>query len=253
MLKNLSPILVLLLFNFCFAEGLVHSAELKVNINAIAIDPGFGGNEHGPSGCDGNEMAKDLNLRIAKKVAEKIKNDLGLKVIMTRDTDKDICLDERLSVAYSNKANLFISIHTNGTDNPSVAGIEAYFLNLASDPEEISKAAKENAADPGNVPQLESILSDLMLNARIHESELLARNVQTSLFKHLKQKNKKLVNRGVKQAPFYLLIGSNMPAILIETGFITNPIECIFLRSDEYQDEISIGIVEGIRTYMNNR
>jgi N-acetylmuramoyl-L-alanine amidase len=229
--------------------SIVHALQTKIGL--IAIDPGFGGNITGPSGCDNEVFAKTINLQIAKKVATKIEEDLRIDVMLTRNSDEYISLEERTSLANTKNADLLISIHTNGSEYASVSGIETFILNLAIDDEVITIAASKNTKDPKNIAELDSILQELMQYSNVTYSDLLARNVHNHMFEHLREKNENLLNRGIKQAPFYILLGSVMPSIIIETGFITNPEECKLLSSEDYQEDISIGIVEGVRAYIN--
>ena len=251
----LATICISLMPIWCNAEDLSHSIadSLQTKVRLIAIDPDFGGNRSGPPGCDNKIYAKDINLQIAKKVAERIKKDLGINVLLTRDDDVDVSLEERCTFANTNKADLFISISTNGIENPSASGIETYFLNLVSDSDSIRIAAMENTKSDKNATELEAILTDLIQNTKVNESDLLANSVQSHLCDKLKEKNKKIKNRGTKKAPFYVFLGAEMPAIVVNPGFITNPIECNLLSSQEYQDDISIGIVNGIRAFIMER
>jgi N-acetylmuramoyl-L-alanine amidase len=226
---------------------------LQTKIKLIAIDAGFGGKKTGPSGCDGTVFAKTINLQIAKKVAKRINDELEINVILTRSTDKDISLEERTNIANTNNADLLISIHTNGSEYSSASGIETYMLNLGTDDEVITMAAIANEANPKNIVELDSIIQDLMQNSKVRESDQLAKNIQKCLINQLGVINTNLRNRGVKQAPFYILIGADMPAIIIQAGFVTNPAECKLLKSDEYQEEISIGIANGINAFKKER
>ena len=256
MLKTVVTIISIIFIPIlCDAKDLSKSIAyaLQTKIRLIAIDPGFGGKNTGPSGCDGTVFAKTINLQIAKKVAKRINDELEINVILTRSTDKDISLEERTSIANTNNADLLISIHTNGSEYSSATGIETYMLNLATDDEVITMAATANATNQKNIAEMDSIIQDLMQNSKVRESDLLAKNVQECLINQLGVINTNLRNRGVKQAPFYILIGADMPAIIIQVGFITNPAECKLLESDEYQEEISIGIVKGISAFKKER
>ena len=144
----------------------------------------------------------------------------------------------------------FISIHTNASRNKSAYGIETYFLNLATDDEAIRVAARENATSTKNISDLQTILNDLMQNAKINESSRLASHVQESICSHLGGKFTMIRNKGVKQAPFYVLLGAQMPAILVETSFISNKRECERLNNPAYQDMLCEAIVTGIKNYI---
>jgi len=169
---------------------------------------------------------------------------------MTRNSDKYLTLEERTAIANTKNADLFISIHTNAHLNKNAFGIETYFLNLATDNEAILVAARENATSTKNISDLQTILNDLMQNAKVNESSRLAYYVQNSLFENLRKKYRKIKNKGVKQAPFYVLMGAQMPSILIETSFISNPRECKRLTTSKYQDSLCNAVVKGIRKYI---
>jgi N-acetylmuramoyl-L-alanine amidase len=184
-------------------------------------------------------------------LAKKIKAELGLEVILTRNRDRFLTLEERTAFANTKNADLFISIHTNASRDRRAYGIETYFLNLATDEEAIRVAAMENATSTKNISDLQKILFDLMQNAKINESSRLAAYVQSSMVRHLKNKRySRVKSKGVKQAPFYVLLGAQMPSILIETAFISNSRECKRLVNPKFQDRLVVGIVQGIRNYI---
>ena len=220
-------------------------------VKLICIDAGFGGKDTGAR-C-GDVYAKNINLQIARKISSKIENELGLHVVMTRKDDKYISLEERVAIANTAGADLLLSIHTNASKDSSASGIETFVLNLAIENDAIRIAASENQTSPKNIADMDSILTELMQNAKINESEFFARITQKKLFEHLHKRHRHIKNRGVKQAPFYILLGAEMPSIMVQTGFLTNPIECKLLSSDEYQEDISDGIVEGVSAFIKER
>ncbi|MCD6586373.1 MAG: N-acetylmuramoyl-L-alanine amidase, partial [Desulfobacteraceae bacterium] len=148
------------------------------------------------------------------------------------------------------RGDLFISIHANASRNKRAFGIETYFLNLTTDDESITVAARENATSEKNISELQTILNDLLQNAKINESSRLATYVQKELCHTMKKKYNRIKDKGVKRAPFYVLIGAQMPAILIETSFISNKTECQRLKDTTYQRTLCDGIVNGIRRYI---
>lgn len=251
----ISLIVILLSLDVYNAGDLSQSIakQLQTKVSLIAIDPGFGGSEHGPSGCNGAVVSKDINLKIAKKLSEQIRTELGMEVVLTRQSDTYLSPEERTDFINSKEADILISIHTNGSTHLSAFGIETFVLNLSTDSEAIRIAAMQNSTSTRNIADMDAMLQDLMSNAKVSESALLAENVQKHLCNHLNAKYNKIKNRGVKQAPFYMLLGADMPSIMILTGFITNSDECNQLRADEYQENISIGIVNGIRSYIEER
>jgi N-acetylmuramoyl-L-alanine amidase len=169
---------------------------------------------------------------------------------MTRSTDRYLTLEERTAIANTKNADLFVSIHTNSARSRKAYGIETYFLNLATDEDAILVAARENATSTKNISDLQTILSDLMKNAKINESSRLAGHVQTEMVGYLKKRYSRIRSKGVKQAPFYVLLGAQMPAILVETSFISNPRECKRLIDPKYQDHLAEAIAEGIVSYV---
>lgn len=224
--------------------------QFSLGVSRIVIDPGHGGRDYGAPGYYKGVHEKDIVLQIGKKLAAKIRKELGCEVLMTRTTDKYLTLEERTAFANTKNADLFISIHTNAIRDKRAYGIETYFLNLATDEDAIRVAAFENATSTKNISDLQSILTDLMQNAKINESSRLAGNVQDFLTKNLKMHYKHVRSKGVKQAPFYVLLGAEMPAVLIETSFISNPRECKRLKSARYQERLCDGIIKGIKGYI---
>jgi N-acetylmuramoyl-L-alanine amidase len=225
--------------------------QLALGVRRVVIDPGHGGKDYGAPGYLKGVHEKQVALQIARKLAKKIKAELGLEVILTRNRDRFLTLEERTAFANTKSADLFISIHTNASRDRRAYGIETYFLNLATDEEAIRVAAMENATSTKNISDLQKILYDLMQNAKINESSRLAAYVQSSTIRHLKNKRySRVKSKGVKQAPFYVLLGAQMPSILIETAFISNARECRRLVNPKFQERLAEGIVEGIRNYI---
>jgi N-acetylmuramoyl-L-alanine amidase len=224
--------------------------QFQLGVKRIVIDPGHGGQDAGAPGYEKGVFEKDVVLSIAKKLAEKVEKELGVEVIMTRSDDTFITLEERTQIANRKKADLFISIHTNATLNKSAYGIETYFLNLARDKDSVAVAARENATSEKNISDLQSILDSLMRNTKITESSKLATYVQDSMVRNLSKSYEQVNSKGVKQAPFYVLLGARMPAILVETSFISNERECKRLTDAEYQVKLCDAIVDGVRAYI---
>jgi len=225
--------------------------QFALSVKKIVIDPGHGGSDPGAPGYYKNVWEKDIVLKLAKKLAVILRNRLNCTVLLTRSTDKKLTLEERTAIANTKRADLFISLHCNAAKNKRLKGIETYILNLATDEQAIAVAARENATSKKNISDLEYILSDLMKNAKIEESTRLADIVQNSLVRGLKKKYSGIKNLGVKQAPFYVLLGARMPSILIETSFISNKTEGKRLMSDSYQTAVSNAITDGVEKYIN--
>jgi N-acetylmuramoyl-L-alanine amidase len=225
--------------------------SLALGVSRIVIDAGHGGKDPGARGYYSSAREKDITLSIAKKLAKKVKARLGCEVILTRDKDQFLTLEERTARANTENADLFVSIHVNAHRNKNAYGTETYLLNLATDEESIRVAAMENATSTKNISDLQTILMELMQNAKINESSRLAGYVQSHMVGHLSKKYSKVKDKGVKQAPFYVLLGAQMPAILVETAFISNPRECKRLMDPSYQDRLCDGIVRGIEKYIH--
>ena len=227
------------------------SKQLALGVKRIVIDPGHGGRDYGAPGYLKGVHEKYVVLKIARRLAKKIREKLNCEVLMTRNSDRYLTLEERTAFANTQNADLFISIHTNAARNRRAYGIETFFLNLATDDDAILVAARENATSTKNISDLQVILSDLMQNAKINESSRLAVHVQNCMYKNLKNRYSRINDKGVKQAPFYVLLGAQMPSILIETAFISNSRECKRLVNSKYQDRMCDAIVNGIREYIS--
>jgi N-acetylmuramoyl-L-alanine amidase len=225
--------------------------QLGLSVKKIVIDPGHGGKD---PGCyiEGQIVEKDITLALAQIVGKKVEEKFGIDVILTRDKDTFVPLEKRTAFANVNKADLFISLHINAHKQPEVHGFETYFLNMATDERAVLVAARENATSEKSISDLQSILNDLMLNTKISESSKLAYEVQRGILGQVKRKYENVRDLGVKQAPFYVLIGAEMPAILVETGFMTNPVERKRLQNRRYLETLADGIVAGVERYMKS-
>ncbi len=224
--------------------------QFGLGVRTIVLDPGHGGKDPGAIGFSGL-MEKDIVLKVAKKVAKILKKETPYTVILTRDRDVFIPLEERTAIANTKEADLFVSIHANSAPNKKANGIETYFLSLATTREEMRAAARENASSAKQLSDLQTILRDLMKNSKIEESAKLADSVQQLMVDGL-NKNYRVNNLGVKKAPFIVLIGAQMPAILTEIAFISNKDEEKRLRGDRYQEALARQIVAGVKHYVAN-
>jgi N-acetylmuramoyl-L-alanine amidase len=232
-------------------EGVSLAKQLGLGVRRIVIDAGHGGKDPGAIGRDG-VREKDIVLKLARILAGKVREELDCQPVLTRAADVFVPLEKRTAIANIEKADLFISLHVNAHKYRSVQGLETYFLNIALDEDSMNLAARENATSTKNISDLEMILNDLMLNTKIHESSRLAEFVHRGLMGGLRGGYKHVENRGVRQAPFYVLIGAEMPAVLVEIGYITNPLECKRLRSQAYLNKVASGIVRGIEQYIRD-
>ena len=230
-------------------EKLSLAQQLGLGVRKIVIDPGHGGKDPGAMAFGLKE--KDIVLTISKKVAKVLDEKYRYEVVLTRTKDVFIPLEERTAIANTQKGDLFISIHTNAHSDQSKRGVETYFLNLATDANAMRVAALENATSTHSISEMQDILSTMMQNSKLDESTRLARFVQSNLVSSF-GRGHKLRNLGVKQAPFYVLIGAEMPAILIEIAFITNPEEAKLLQNEHYLDQIAANIAAGIAAYVDH-
>jgi len=224
--------------------------QLALGVRRVVIDPGHGGKDYGAPGYLKGIHEKKVVLQISRLLKKMLEDQVKCEVVLTRSSDRYLSLEERTAIANTQNADLFISIHTNASRDRRAHGIETYILTLATDDEAIRVAAMENATSARNISDLDSILQDLMNNAKVNESTRLGSYVQQSMSRRLKAKFKNVRNKGIKQAPFYVLLGADMPSILIETSFISNPRECKRLINKSYQKHMVQGIVDGIKRYI---
>ena len=232
-------------------SGTSLTAQLGLKIKRVVIDPGHGGKDTGAIGARG-VREKDLALAIARKVAARLKA-LGLHVSMTRNSDVFVSLDERTRIANDARADLFVSIHCNAARRRKLAGVETWTLNVASDRYAARLAAFENAEADHTVSDLRLILADLATKANASDARDLAQSVQSSLVRTLRSRRGPVRDHGVKQALFYVLLGTRMPSILVETGFISNPAEEARLKSPRFQDGTADAIARGVKEYLESR
>lgn len=233
------------------------SRQLGLKVKTIAIDAGHGGHDPGAISKNGLKE-KDITLDIAKRLSVLVKERLGCEVVMTRDKDVFIPLEERPFIAKSKRADLFVSIHVNANRKRKAKGIETYIQSLrASDREAMVTAARENAMSTKNMSELKSeldrIFADLAKDDKLEESLQLAHTVQASLVETMKPVQGHVVNLGVKRAFFYVLINTEMPSILAEVGFISNPEEEKLLRTESYRQAIAEALYQGVRNYVSER
>ena len=235
-------------------EGEIASLKqaLGLKVRTIVIDPGHGGHDPGAVGPSGLRE-KDVNLKIAKRLRERLIEEgksFGIEnVYLTRSTDRFIPLEERTAIARKRKADIFISIHCNGARRKKAHGIETYILGFTDDQTSLQLAARENATTTKGLNELGSTLKQYILSAKKEESQQVAGYVQKSIIQSVSVKYKYVNNKGVKKAPFVVLIGADVPSLLVETSFITNPREEKRLKSEAYIERIVNGIILGIKKY----
>ena len=221
--------------------------QLGLGVSRIVIDAGHGGHDPGVLGKGLNEAA--LVLDVALRVEKLLLKEPGLEVVLTRRTDVYIPLEERTELANRESADMFLSIHANASRNEAAKGIETYFLSFASSPEAEAVAARENSASAREMHQLPDIIKAIALNNKLDESRDLANMVQESLVTSLRKNNKEIRSRGVKKAPFVVLIGAAMPSVLAEISFVSNKQELSLLKTNAYKQKIAESLFNAVMRY----
>jgi N-acetylmuramoyl-L-alanine amidase len=225
--------------------------QLGLKVRRVVIDPGHGGHDTGAIGRQGTRE-KDVALAISQKVARALRGQ-GLEVVLTREDDRYLKLEDRAQMANAARGDLFISIHCNSARHARLRGVETYTLNTSADRYSIRLAARENASSEKGIGDLQFILADLATKANTEESTRLATQVQKSLVTHLSGRHKNIKDLGTKEALFYVLLGVRMPAILVETSFLSHPEEEKRLGSDAYQEDVAQAIVQGVEAFLGSR
>jgi N-acetylmuramoyl-L-alanine amidase len=221
---------------------------LGLKLGRVVIDPGHGGKDvgtHGPSGL----YEKDVVLDVSRRLGALIEDRLGSEVVYTRSDDTFIQLEERTRIANDRKADLFLSIHANSSPLRSAAGVEMYYLNFTTSKAALDIATRENASSGSSIHDLKNLLEKIALRDKIDESREFAARLQTSLSTLETKGNSGAKNRGLKKAPFIVLIGASMPSVLAEIGFLTNAGDEALLRKPEYRQKIADALYRGIASY----
>ena len=229
-------------------RSLVRTLGLK--IGRIVIDAGHGGHDSGTVGPGGIEE-KQVVLDVALRLGKLLKQRLGADVIYTRDNDTFIPLETRTAIANKAQADLFLSIHANSSPDPSARGVETYYLNFTTSPDALEVAARENAVSDESIHELSDLVKKITLKDKIDESREFAADVQKSLYSDLEDGNRGLRDRGVKKAPFVVLIGANMPSILAEISFLTNSDDARELQQPAYRQRIAESLYRGVERYIS--
>ncbi|MGB8579592.1 MAG: N-acetylmuramoyl-L-alanine amidase [Candidatus Sulfotelmatobacter sp.] len=229
-------------------RSLIRALGLK--IGKIVIDPGHGGHDTGTIGPNGLEE-KDLVLEVSRRLGKLLETRLGAEVVYTRKDDTFIPLETRTAIANQARADLFVSIHANSSHDSAARGVETYYLNFTSSPEALEVAARENAVSEKSIYELQDLVKKIALKEKIEESREFAGDVQSSLHSGLAMKSPAIRDRGVKKAPFIVLIGANMPSILAEISFVSNPTDEHRLATSEYRERIAESLYRGIAKYVN--
>jgi N-acetylmuramoyl-L-alanine amidase/type II secretory pathway predicted ATPase ExeA len=235
-------------------QGSFHSLarELGLKINRIAIDPGHGGYDTGTKGPHGL-LEKDLCLDVALRLGQLIEENIAdTEVVYTRKDDRHVPLEERTAIANNANADLFISIHANSSESRETRGVETYYLSLAGSPEARELATRENATAESSLHDLGELIKKITRNEKIAESKLLAADIQNTLSQGLQLVSRRETNRGVKQAPFVVLTGANMPAVLSEISFVSNANDEKLLQESGQRQRVAEGLYRGIAVYLES-
>jgi N-acetylmuramoyl-L-alanine amidase len=225
---------------------------LGLKIGRIVIDAGHGGHDTGtigPTGLMEKDLCLDVALRLGKLIPQKLP---GAEIVYTRSGDTFIPLEERTNIANEAKADLFISVHANSSPDHAARGVETYYLNLKGSPEAMEVAARENSASDHGVHDLQDLVKQIARTEKIDESKELAEDIQDSLSKRMQKNGKPVKNRGVRKAPFVVLIGADMPSILTEISFLSNPADEALLKKPEHRQRIAEGVFQGVSNYLQN-
>ena len=229
-------------------RSLIRALGLK--IGRIVIDPGHGGHDTGTIGPNGLEE-KDLVLDVSRRLGKLLQSRLGAEVVFTRQDDTFIPLETRTAIANQEQADLFVSVHANSSRDPDARGVETYYLNFTSNADALEVAARENAVSDKSIHELQDLVKKIALKEKIEESREFASDVQRSLHSGLSVKNPGLRDRGVKKAPFIVLIGANMPSILAEISFVSNPGDARKLQTGDYRQRIAESLYKGVSKYVS--
>ncbi len=232
-------------------KGYTMARQLGLGVRTVVIDPGHGGVD--PGCLDATALyEKDLALDISLRLRDLLKANTGLSVIMTRETDIAVPLENRTVIANQRRADLFVSVHINAFPDAKRKGIETYFLNFSTDPAVNALAARENATTTKTIGEMDKIIRKIVQNSKIIESQELARRVQKGMVGAVRTRYADAVDLGTKGGPFWTLIGAEMPSILVEISHLSNPAEAKRLREDAYRQAAARGIYEGILAYLQS-
>jgi N-acetylmuramoyl-L-alanine amidase len=228
------------------SRSLIRAMGLK--LSRVVIDPGHGGHDTGTISAAGL-YEKDIVLDVAKRLGQMLESQLGLDVIYTRTDDTFVALTERTRIANEHRADLFLSIHLNSSRLRTVAGPETFYLNLTNSEYSLDVAARENASAEQSVHDLQDLVQKIALTEKIEESREFAERMQKAMHGDLARTVRAAKNRGVKKAPFVVLIGASMPSVLVEIGFLSNPREETLFRRAEHRQAIAKALFGGVKGY----
>ncbi len=221
---------------------------LGLKIGRIVLDAGHGGHDTGTNG-PGGLMEKDLVLDVTKRLGALIESRMGCEVVYTRNDDIFVPLHERTRIANEHKADLFLSVHANSSPVVAISGVETYYLNFTTQKSALEVAARENATSDSSVYDLKDLVQQIALKDKVDESKAFAAKVQSSMFSATTRNTAKVKDRGVKKAPFVVLIGAQMPSVLCEIGFVSNPRDETMLKRGEYRQKLAEALYRGVSQY----
>ena len=227
-------------------NSLIRALGLKVN--RVVIDPGHGGHDQGTVGKRGL-LEKELVLDVAKRLGQLLEQQIGCEVVYTRADDTFVPLEGRTALANEKKADLFISLHANSSAYPRIAGVETFYLNFTNARDALDVASRENASSQKSISELQDLLQKIARQEKIEESKELASRIQTTLFTFSSRYNPGIRNRGVKKAPFVVLVGAQMPSVLVEIGFLSNSKEETLLKRPDHRQKVAEALLHGVARY----
>jgi N-acetylmuramoyl-L-alanine amidase len=232
-------------------NGTSMARQLGLGVRTVVIDPGHGGPRPGTIGRSGLQE-KEVNLAVALALRTLLRDKAGIDAVLTRESDVDVGLDDRTVIANQKRADLFVSIHANAHRDRKRGGVETFFLNISPDPSVIELAAAENATSTKNIGEMKTILQKIVQNSKIQESRDLAEAVQKNLCRALSRDLPGIKNLGVKGGPFWVLIGGEMPSVLVEISHLSNAKEEARLKTKNYRNLAAQGIYDGIMEYVRS-
>ncbi|MGB8958083.1 MAG: N-acetylmuramoyl-L-alanine amidase [Candidatus Aminicenantales bacterium] len=232
-------------------NGTSMARQLGLGVRTVVIDPGHGGPRPGTIGKSGLQE-KEVNLAVALALQKMLRDKAGIDAILTRESDVDVGLDDRTVIANQKRADLFVSIHSNAHRDRKRGGVETFFLNISPDPSVVELAAMENATSTKNIGEMKTILQKIVQNSKIQESYDLAVDIQRNLVKALSKDLPAIRDLGVKGGPFWVLIGGEMPSVLVEISHLSNAKEEAKLKTSKYRELAAQGIYDGIMEYIRS-
>jgi N-acetylmuramoyl-L-alanine amidase len=221
---------------------------LGLKIRRVVLDPGHGGHDEGTAGPNGL-LEKDLVLDVALRLGKLIESRMSSEVVFTRIDDTFIPLERRTAIANEKKADLFLSIHANSSPYPRTGGVESYYLNFTNSKDALAVASRENASSDKSVFELRDLIQRITLQDKAEESREFAGSIQAALFPFAARYDASIKDRGVKKAPFVVLIGASMPSVLAEIGFLSNSREESLLKKSEHRQKLAEALYRGLSRY----